>query len=75
MLNKIYTNDLKQPSKGLTYVWNYIKVNLTNFHNITVEDFKLMNDFVARLIRNNSSRRALIILRKYIFHIPLDLFK
>lgn len=69
-LNKIYVKELGQPSKGLAFIWNYIKVKLLDFRGVTREDFRLMNDFTANLVRNNSSRRALIVLKKYIFHLP-----
>lgn len=34
-----------------------------------------MNDFIGNLIRNNSSRRALIVLKKYIFHVPATYYE
>lgn len=73
-LNKIYVKELGQPSKGLAFIWNYIKIKLLDFRGVTRQDFKLMNDFIANLIKNNSSRRALIILKKYIFHLPPDYY-
>lgn len=57
------------------FIWNYIKIKILDFHNVTRQDFKLMNDFISNLIKNNSSRRALIILKKYIFHIPITYYE
>lgn len=69
-LNKIYTK-LKLPRKANNYVWNYIKIKIQNFKDVTKEDYEMMNLFVKILINGNSARRALIFIKKYIFHIPL----
>lgn len=72
-ISRIYTDELKSPSKSLLYAWNFIKIKIQDFHNVTSEDFRLMNDFVSKLMRLNSSRRGLILIKKYIFHIPPDM--
>jgi hypothetical protein len=33
-LNNVYVKLLKEPAKGLPYIWNYIKIKIQDFHDV-----------------------------------------
>jgi hypothetical protein len=56
-------------NEGLKYLWRYIESRMEGGC-LTEKDYQVMNMFVQYLVKSNSSRRATMFLRKYIFKIP-----
>jgi hypothetical protein len=61
--------------KGLKYLWKYIEFKDSRPYSLTEYDFDVYNLFASILMSSNSSRRAIIFLKRYIFKIPSSFYQ